>query len=48
MKEKEPDMVMYKKETTPNIVHAADEAILKMAQKGMEIYDKTLSKLAKN
>ncbi|MGO4549359.1 hypothetical protein AB4Z29_31740 [Paenibacillus sp. 2TAB23] len=48
MKERDPVMANNKKETAPNIVHAADEAILKMAQKGTGKYDKTLSKLAKN
>ncbi|MGO4697735.1 hypothetical protein AB4Z50_25950 [Paenibacillus sp. 2TAB26] len=48
MKERDPDMAVNKNETTPRIVHAADEAILKIALKGTEKYDKTLSKLAKN
>jgi hypothetical protein len=48
MKERDEDMAIDKKETTPKIIHAADEVIMKMALKGTEKYDKTLSKLAKN
>ncbi|WP_179089856.1 hypothetical protein [Paenibacillus sp. FSL A5-0031] len=48
LEERDEEMAIDKKESTPKVIHAADEAIMKMALKGTEKYDKTLSKLAKN